>query len=60
MAIPYLLGLTAGSIAVISWKRLKAKKITLSEAVQEAEAEADPVSDTKKTSSTSSSKKQKA
>lgn len=27
MAIPYLLGLAAGSIAVVSWKSYKAKKI---------------------------------
>ncbi len=60
MAIPYLLGLTVGSIAVISWKHLKAEKITLSEAEAVQGSETDPVSDTKKTSSTSSSKKQKA
>ncbi len=58
MAIPYLLGLAAGSVAVISWKYSKEKKIALSETEAAQESETD--SGAEKASSASTSKKEKA
>jgi hypothetical protein len=63
MAIPYLLGLAAGSVAVVSWKRFKAKQRTLpaddsfQDLPQESTDDEMPSSDSPSTKTTSTKKK---
>ena len=63
MAIPYLLGLAAGSVAVVSWKRFKAKQRTLpandpfQDLSQESVDDEAPSSDSSSTKAKSTKKK---